>query len=205
MTSLRVGLAAFCAQCWLLVKLRRQDSVGFEAKRCSDYYDLPRSVGDIRTVSAGNALNAYRRTMTFGEENMYPWFLFWAPQVHLPFGGSVAQRIDPNTSWFFDGIRREAGIAEVEKQIFDVASYGRQLGLIMEVLLSIVDEETIDAKKSAESLTRLKAVYRKIESVKNENTMELVDATVALLNKLRDSDANEFDRVLRIYIRHVHE
>ena len=35
---------------------------------------------------------------------MYPWLWFWAPQFHFPFSGSVAQRIEPDTRWFFDGI-----------------------------------------------------------------------------------------------------
>ena len=33
---------------------------------------------------------------------MYPWFRFWAPQLHFPFSGSVAQRIEPDNRMFFD-------------------------------------------------------------------------------------------------------
>jgi hypothetical protein len=50
----------------------RKSSIGHiimssSLSQCSDYYDLPRSVGDMRTVSAGSALNrAYRRTITEG-------------------------------------------------------------------------------------------------------------------------------------------
>ena len=38
---------------------------------------------------------------------MNPWFFFWAPQLTMPFGGSVAQRIEPDTRWFFGGISPE--------------------------------------------------------------------------------------------------
>ena len=41
---------------------------------------------------------------------MNPWFFFWAPQLTMPFGGSVAQRIEPDTTWFFNGIAPTAGI-----------------------------------------------------------------------------------------------
>jgi hypothetical protein len=32
---------------------------------------------------------------------MFPWFWFFAPQLHFPFGGSVAQRIQPDTQCRF--------------------------------------------------------------------------------------------------------
>ena len=70
---------------------------------------------------------------------MYPWLWFWAPQVHLPWSGDVAQRIDPTTHWFFQGIRPGAGHARIEEQAFDVASYGKQLGLISELLLDLTE------------------------------------------------------------------
>lgn len=128
---------------------------------------------------------------------MYPWLWFWAPQFHYPFSGSVTQEIEP--SWFFDAIRPEAGNGRVEKQAFDVASYGKQLGLITEVLLSIASEEPVDKKKAAESLARLKTIYRKIEQLKSDNAVQLAETTVALLDRLRKSDRTEFNRVLRLY------
>ena len=38
---------------------------------------------------------------------MNPWFFFWAPQLTMPFG-SVAQRIEPDTTWFC-GARTDGG------------------------------------------------------------------------------------------------
>ena len=64
---------------------------------------------------------------------MIPSLWYWAPRFQFPLGGSVAQRIEPD---FFSGISVDAGNGEVEREAFDVASYGRQLGLITEVLLS---------------------------------------------------------------------
>jgi hypothetical protein len=67
----------------------------------------------------------------------------------------------------------------------------------MGVRLSITGEETIDAEQAAESLKRLKALYR---SVKREHTMGLSDATVTSLDKLRKSNCNQFEWVLRLYV-----
>jgi hypothetical protein len=128
---------------------------------------------------------------------MYPWLWYWAPQLHFPFSGSVEQQIDPNA--FFDAIPPAAGNGDIEKQVFDVASYGKQLGLITEVLLSLAGADAIDAKKAAESLERLKAVYRKIERVKADNKSSEVEAAIAMLDKLRASDPEQLDRVLKLY------
>jgi hypothetical protein len=78
---------------------------------------------------------------------VYPWLWFWAPQLHFPFSGNVAQRIEPDTRWFFQGIDPSAGDPHIEEKAFAVASYGRQLGLITEVL--------IEYTKLAERLSRL--------------------------------------------------
>ena len=67
---------------------------------------------------------------------MFPWLWFWAPQFHFPWSGSVAQQIDPDLGWFFGAIRPGAGDATVEREAFEVASYGKQLGLISEALVS---------------------------------------------------------------------
>jgi hypothetical protein len=127
---------------------------------------------------------------------MYPWFWFWAPQFYFPFSGSVAQRIEPDTDWFFDGIRPEAGSGEVERQIFDVASYGRQLGLITEVLLSRTSKDAIPPEQAVQSLARLEGVYREVEAVKRRNCDKLTRSAVAALEKLQAANPAELAQVL---------
>ncbi len=127
---------------------------------------------------------------------MVPWLWFWSPQYHFPFSGSVAQRIEPDTHWFFSGIRPEAGNAELEEQIFDVASYGRQLGLITEVLLSLADKGSIPAAKAADSLAQLKSMRDDIEGVKRRGRDKLAQSAVDALNRLAQSDPQQFAEVL---------
>lgn len=128
---------------------------------------------------------------------MYPWLWFMAPQFHFPFSGSVAQRIDPDTSWFFSGIRPQAGDGALEKNIFDVASYGRQLGLISEVLLAQAGSDAVSAEQGAQSLARLEAVHRQIEAVKAQSRDELAGAATAALAQLQASDPAALARVLK--------
>jgi hypothetical protein len=128
---------------------------------------------------------------------MFPWFWLWAPRFNYPWSGSVAQEISPDTTWFFGAIKPQAGIGEVEKEIFDVASYGKQLGLITEVLLSLASADAIDSAKAAESLRRLKEIHAEIEKVKAENSHRLAEATIAMLRKLRARDRDAFRRLLR--------
>ena len=98
---------------------------------------------------------------------MYPWLWFWAPQVHLPWSGDVAQRIDPTTHWFFQGIRPGAGNARIEERAFDVASYGKQLGHITEVLLDLAQRtEGTPSPKAAEARGKLEEIARRIEAIK---------------------------------------
>ena len=97
---------------------------------------------------------------------MYPWLWFWAPQFHLPWSGGVAQRIEPNTNWFFDSIPPEAGNGKIEKEAFEIASYGKQLGLITEVLIDLAERAKPRAAKATASLDRLKSIKRDIEKLK---------------------------------------
>lgn len=129
----------------------------------------------------------------------YPWSWFWAPELHFPFSGGVAQRIEPNSNWFFDAIRPVSGSADIERQAFEIASYGKQLGLITEVLLSMAGEATIPADQAARSLARLKEIHGKIETLKTSQSTALADTATALLDKLRTSDPAQFDRVMARY------
>lgn len=98
---------------------------------------------------------------------MFPWLWFWSPQFHFPFSGSVAQSIEPDTTWFFGGIPPRAGDGGLEQRIHeDVASYGRQLGLITEVLLSLTTRDTITPEQAQESLERLREIHREVEVLK---------------------------------------
>lgn len=116
---------------------------------------------------------------------MNPWLVLWAPQLTLPFGGSVAQRIEPNTNWFFDAIPPNAGDPRIERRAFDIASYGRQLGLISEVLSDIAQQTPPATPKGRKSLKRLREIQARIERLKDEDAMDTLEQLDALLARLK--------------------
>ena len=104
----------------------------------------------------------------------------------------IVQDIETNTSWFFGGIKPEAGNAKIEERAFGVASYGKQLGLITELLVSLAEKQsTLDPKDSA-SLSELKRIQSKIELIKDaEYKIEVQDiqSRIKVLQKRRPTQA----------------
>ena len=83
-------------------------------------------------------------------------YLHMAPQFHFPFSGAVSQAIDPDIAWFQNLIRPGAGNARIERRAFgEVASYGKQLGLITEVLL---EQAARAGGAESESVHKLRAM-----------------------------------------------
>jgi hypothetical protein len=114
---------------------------------------------------------------------MFPWLWFWAPQFHFPWSGNDALRVDPNTHWFFQGISPKAGNPRIEEKAFAVASYGKQLGLITEVLIAQAEQVGSPTPQAAESLAKLKAIAREIEAIK---TGEYEQTAIDLEAQLQD-------------------
>jgi hypothetical protein len=127
---------------------------------------------------------------------MFPTFWWWAPQFQFPFSGSVAQRIEPD---FFSNIANGAGNGEVEREAFDIASYGRQLGLITEVLLSMAGTDTVSRAQGQESLARLKVIHDQVEDVKRRHQASDADAARLALEKLQHSDPAALAALLRAF------
>jgi hypothetical protein len=118
----------------------------------------------------------------------------WSPQIHFPFSGGVTQDISPDTSWFFGSIKPSAGIGSIEKEVFEVASYGKQLGLILDVLMPLIGG--VDSEESKRSRDELKALYSRIEQLKAEKKEDMERAAVALLTKIEQADPEMLSRVV---------
>ena len=130
---------------------------------------------------------------------MFPWTLFWAPQLHFPWSGSVAQRIEPNTNWFFDAIAPNAGKAAIEKRAFEVASYGKQIGLLTEVLLGLAKPDAVDQSTAQESLQRLAAIHQRIEALKKDEQSKELAQLAAQLDALHEQHPAELQRLMQRY------
>jgi len=132
---------------------------------------------------------------SFQEVSMFPWLFFFAPQWQLPFSGSVAQRIDPQTHWFFDGIDASAGDGRIERQAFEVATYGRQLGLLTEVLVDLAEQVAPQSEAARKSLKRLKAIQVEIEKIKAQDAATLVRDVEQALDRLQKQHPAAYERL----------
>ena len=115
---------------------------------------------------------------------MFPWLWFYAPQIHFPWSGAVAQQIAPDTHWFFSGIRPGAGDARIEEQAFGVASYGKQLGLITG-LLALAQESPPASPKAQESIDKLKTIQAEIERLKSAEYERVAVSLAAQVTAIR--------------------
>ena len=128
---------------------------------------------------------------------MFPWFWFWAPQVHFPWSGAVTQRINPNLSWFSDLIAPGTGDPEIERKAFGVASYGKQLGLLTEVLIGVAEQNPALSPQAADSLARLREIKAEIDSVKAVHTRDAAQRLVAEVEALRRHGGEDFAQLSR--------
>lgn len=124
---------------------------------------------------------------------MYPMQWFWAPQLHFPWSGGVAQQIELDR--FFDAIPPDAGDGKIERKAFDVASYGRQLGWISEVLLDLAKTAPPSSGQAREALQNLVEANEAIQRIKRAQdagramtAQTIEDAIVAM----RTRDGEQF-------------
>jgi hypothetical protein len=129
---------------------------------------------------------------------MHPWSWFWAPQFHFPFSGDLAQRIQPETDWFFGAISPRAGQPRLEQKIHqDVASYGRQLGLLTEAVLALAEPDSVTAEQGQAALDRLKTIQREVEELKSRERAGQAEGTLQALRQLARDDPAALQQVLR--------
>lgn len=128
---------------------------------------------------------------------MFPWLWFWAPQIHFPWSGSVAQQIDPDLGWFFGAIRPNAGNGTVEREAFEVATYGKQLGLISEAVLGHSGRSVVTPDQANVALERLEGIRKQIHSLKRKHSVAAVELLSEQLEELRLSQPAEFEQLAK--------
>jgi hypothetical protein len=123
---------------------------------------------------------------------VFPWFWFWAPQLHFPFSGDVRQRIDPDTNWFFGSIAPSAGHGRVEQQLFATASYGKQLGRVTEALLAVCDELPVKDAAGRRAVERLRSLATQLEEAKTQAYASEMHDLLAQLQWLQAQRPEQF-------------
>ena len=128
---------------------------------------------------------------------MFPWLWFYAPQISWPLSGAVTQDLAPEA--FFRGIKPGAGVPGIEQKVFEQASYGKQLGWLLDVLVAAVDEKTLRSAEAQSSLDSLKKLQAKIERIKDEHRQDQTEAAIALLDRIAADSPDQLRRLLLRY------
>lgn len=123
---------------------------------------------------------------------MNPWQNVWTPNVYFPWSGSVEQRIEPTANWFFDSIDSNAGDARIEKKAFETASYGRQIGLLTEVVLALCEENQNIDRADKSPLFRLMKIKQAIDEIKQQQAATAAEEIEDKLQWLKKNDAQEY-------------
>ena len=126
-----------------------------------------------------------------------PWSAdFWQQVVRLPWSGEVDQHIAP--SLFSTSINvRGLGEPKLEQQIFtEVATYGKQLGELTDVVLSLAEAANL---ADCHALKELKAIARDVDKKKQEYRESAQQRAERALQELADSDPEGLSRLLSSY------
>ena len=107
----------------------------------------------------------------------------YSPIVHWPWSGSVAQDISPSLLF-------KSGDSDTEVRVLrEVASYGKQIGKLTEVLLAIakvVPKGTL-GDEVTKTVAELQCMADNIERIKNDQKAlpDTIEGARALLNDLK--------------------
>ena len=128
---------------------------------------------------------------------MFPWFFLWAPQIHFPWSGAVMQDISPEA--FFGWIKPDAGDGAIEREVFDTASYGKQIGILSEIVLSLVDANRVTPADRRHAIEQLQNLYDGVSAIKSSHQTRKVEAVTRLLEQLQQSDPQQVQRIVARY------
>ena len=128
---------------------------------------------------------------------MFPWLWLYAPQISWPLSGAVTEAV--STDAFFRGIKPGAGVPAIEQQVFEQASYGKQLGWLTDVLVEAIDVKSLQSAGAKASLADLKNLHDKVERIKSQHRQDRVGAAIALLDQISADSPEELGRLLLRY------
>jgi hypothetical protein len=128
---------------------------------------------------------------------MFPWLFFWTPQVNWPLSGAVRQHISQDT--LFDSIEPTAGDGTLEKAIFNVSSYGTQIGMLSDIVMYLwyrtmnlpLDENAPSAADAERAIRQLKETREAIHALKKVYRQSRVETISQILDKLKEHELQE--------------
>ena len=129
------------------------------------------------------------------------WLRLWSPTINMPGSGSIGRfNYHPYTTWGAPTLI--SGNEAVEQVVYhDIATPGRQLGRLTEVVLELVEElGKLDSRiAESENVKKLVAMSDKIKSIKETVEDTSVAAAKEALEKLKAMDEKAFDALMKEY------
>jgi len=129
-----------------------------------------------------------------GNYMLNPWSTeFWQQFLNHPVSGEVDQEILP--SWFSTNIT-VTGLGEPEleqKIVTQVATYGKQLGELTEVVLALAEASHLTGN---EALQELRSIAEQIEQTKQAHRMSVQQRAERALQDLAESDPEGLSRLI---------
>jgi hypothetical protein len=133
------------------------------------------------------------------------WLRLWSPTINLPGSGGIGKfNYHPYTTWAAPTLF--SGNEAVEQVVYrDVATPGKQLGRLTDVVLQLVDELTkLDSNiADSECVKKLTEMTTRIKSIKTTVEDNTVAATKELLDKLKATDVEGFNALMKEYANSV--
>ena len=126
--------------------------------------------------------------MTTNPSGFDPLWMFRAP-----WSGNVAQRI--TAPWFSPSLTvNYAGDAAVEDRVVtEVASYGKQLGWLTEIVIASANGQPLPT----ETLARLEKAAREIDAIKEQSRASAIEAANNALDRLERDNPAQYHELLR--------
>lgn len=115
----------------------------------------------------------------------------YAYGMQWPFSGGVNQKI--TTPWFSPTFNFAGDARIEEKVVTEVASYGKQIGWLNDIVLALADNK----KPPANALKQLKEAVKEIEDIKRKQKLSRLSAAVEALDTLRDAQSATYRNLIK--------
>lgn len=119
---------------------------------------------------------------------------FW--MFRSPLSGNVAEKI--SAPWFSPALTvNYAGDAAVEGKVVDqVASYGKQIGWLNDVVLALAEKAQLPADVTI-TVQRMSEAAKRIEEIKDQNRQDALAAANDALDRLKLEQPEAYEALLR--------
>lgn len=115
----------------------------------------------------------------------------WAPIFRAPFSGDVTQSIAPRF-WSPD----IQGVPEIEHKVeTEVASFGKQLGKLLEAVEALGKNAKLSEKEDLDKLAAISDLVTRIDAVKKETTEALEADAKNAMRRLKNADPGAWKRI----------